>query len=418
MTSAVFRPSLLHRLWRLLPASGRRRAGSEAAAWLAPRIDRCPPPAQHGIAVAGELSRYSGLGEGARLFRLGLDAAGVANWPVDVSRYLPAGASGTRPVKGEPPPEAAPLVIHVNAPLLPLVLLRLPRRLSRGRRVIGFWNWELPDVPPDWSAGARFVHEVWVPSAFTAAAMERLLPGKVRVVPFPLAVVPPMPPVRDRASFRLPQDAIVVLVSLNLASSFERKNPLAAIAAFRAAFGKRLDRILVLKIGNPDHFPADFIRIVDAAGGALNIRFDIRSYPAAASLALTAAADIVMSLHRAEGFGLVLAEAMLLGKPVIATGWSGNMGFMDADSAALVGYRLVPVEDPRQVYRDSYWAEPDVDEAVAHLRRLAEDADARAALGARGKALASERLGIGPLADAVRGLGLAVGSSAGPDRPR
>ena len=215
------------------------------------------------------------------------------------------------------------------------------------------------------------------------------------MVPFPLAVVPPMPPVRDRASFRLPQDAIVVLVSLNLASSFERKNPLAAIAAFRAAFGKRLDRILVLKIGNPDHFPADFIRIVDAAGGALNIRFDIRSYPAAGSLALTAAADIVMSLHRAEGFGLVLAEAMLLGKPVIATGWSGNMGFMDADSAALVGYRLVPVEDPRQVYRDWYWAEPDVDEAVAHLRRLAEDAEARAALGARGKALASERLGIG-----------------------
>ena len=98
MTSAVFRPSLLHRLWRLLPAGGRRRAGSEAAAWLAPRIDRCPPPAHHGIAVAGELSRYSGLGEGARLFRLGLDAAGVANWPVDVSRYLPAGASGTRPV--------------------------------------------------------------------------------------------------------------------------------------------------------------------------------------------------------------------------------------------------------------------------------------------------------------------------------
>jgi glycosyltransferase involved in cell wall biosynthesis len=414
MTSAAFQPSLLHRLWRLLPANGRRRAGTEAAALLAPRIDRSPPPAAHGIAVAGELSRYSGLGEGARLFRLGLDALGVANWPVDVSPLLPAGASGTPPILGASPPAAAPLVIHVNAPLLPLALLRLPRSLSRGRRVIGFWNWELSDVPPDWRAGARFVHEVWVPSPFTATAMEKFLPGRVRVVPFPLAVAPPAPVTRDRAAFGLPENAIVVLVSMNLASSFERKNPLAAIAAFRAAFGDRADRILVLKIGNPDHFPADFARIAQAAGGAPNIRIDTRSYPIAEVHALTAVADIVLSLHRAEGFGLVLAEAMLLGKPVIATGWSGNMGFMDADSAATVGYRLVPVEDARQVYRDSYWADPDVADAVAHLRHLADDAEARAAMGARGKALVTERLGISPLADAVRSLGLPTG----PDLPR
>ena len=117
----------------------------------------------------------------------------------------------------------------------------------------------------------------------------------------------------------------------------------------------------------------------------------------------------MLSLHRAEGFGLVLAEAMLLGKPVIATGWSGNMGFMDAASAATVGYRLVPVEDARQVYRDSYWAEPDVADAAAHLRRLADDAETRAAMGARGKALVTRRLSATPLADAVRSLGLPIG---------
>jgi glycosyltransferase involved in cell wall biosynthesis len=119
-----------------------------------------------------------------------------------------------------------------------------------------------------------------------------------------------------------------------------------------------------------------------------------------------AASDIVLSLHRSEGFGLVPAEAMLLGKPVIATGWSGNMDFMDATSAALVGYRLVPTEDPRQVYHGASWAEPDQRDAVAHLRRLADDAAERRALGCRARAMATDRLGAGPLADALRAIGL------------
>jgi glycosyltransferase involved in cell wall biosynthesis len=122
--------------------------------------------------------------------------------------------------------------------------------------------------------------------------------------------------------------------------------------------------------------------------------------------ALTAASDIVLSLHRSEGFGLVLAEAMLLGKPVIATGWSGNMTFMDAESAALVDYRLVPAQDPRQVYAGASWAEPAQATAVAHLRRLADDAGERARLGASGQAMAMQRLDLGPLVAALRGIGL------------
>jgi len=338
----------------------------------------------------------------------GLDVLRVATWAMDVGGHLPAADPGTRGGYPPVPPAGMPLVLHVNAPLLPLVLLRLPRALVRGRRVVGYWNWELPDLPPDWHSGARFVHEVWVPSPFTAAAVEPLLPGRVRVVPFPLAVAPPVPEALDRSAFGLPANAVVVLVSANLASSLERKNPLGAIAAFRAAFGNRRDRILLLKIGNPDHFPADFARITAAVADAANIRIDTKPYPTAAVHALTAAADIVLSLHRSEGFGLVLAEAMLLAKPVIATGWSGNMAFMDADSAALVDWRLAATNDPRQVYRGSVWAEPDQGGAVAHLRRLADDAAARAALGARGRRLALNRLGAGPLATAVRHLGLDV----------
>jgi glycosyltransferase involved in cell wall biosynthesis len=413
MTSGTFRPTMLHRLWRLLPARQRRRLSGEAAALLAPRIDQPGPPAEGGLVVAGELSRLSGLGEGARLMLRGLEVLGVAAWPVDISSHLPAANPAPRGWASDSPPLAAPppgaaLVVHVNAPLLPFVLLRLPRAVVRGRRIIGYWNWELPDLPPDWRAGTRFVHEVWVPSAFTAAAIEPLLPGKVRVVPFPLAVAPPVPAALNRGAFGLPEDAVVVLVSANLASSFERKNPLGAIAAFRAAFGNRRDRILLLKIGNPDHFPADFAQITAAVADAVNIRIETKPYPTAAAHALTEMADVVLSLHRSEGFGLVLAEAMLLAKPVIATGWSGNMTFMNGQSAALVGYRLVAPRDPRRVYYDSIWAEPDQDEAVAHLRHLADDAAARMTLGARGRLYALDRLGAGPLATSVRNLGLDV----------
>jgi glycosyltransferase involved in cell wall biosynthesis len=402
----TFRLTALHRLWRLLPPRQRRRLVTAATALVAPGIDRRPPPARAGVAVAGELSRASGLGENARLMLLGLQHLGVPHWPIDVAPLLP-GASADLPVAagGEPPP-GAPLVLHVNPPLLPLVLLRLRRGLARGRRVIGYWSWELPTAPPDWRVGARFVHEVWVLTPFVAAALEPLLPGKVRVVPPPMAIAPPRPSALDRAAFGLPTDAVVVLVMFNLASSFERKNPLAAIAAFRAAFGDRADRLLLLKIGNRSHFPEDFARLAAAAAAAPNIRLETRTLPTADLHALVAACDIVLSLHRSEGFGLVPAEAMLLGKPVIATGWSGNMAFMDATSAALVGYRLVPAEDPRHVYEGASWAEPDQADAVAHLRRLADDAAARTALGTRGREAALARLGVAPLAAALRDLGL------------
>lgn len=396
----------LHRLWRMFPARQRRALLSRTTAMLAPRPSQPPPPAREGLAVAGELSRASGLGEVGRLMLKGLERLGVPGWPLDI------GAVGAKPdfppLPRRMPLAGAPLLIHVNAPSLPLALLRLPRDMLRGRRVIGYWAWELPVVSDDWRVGVPFVHESWVLSHFTASAIEPLLPGRVRVVPPPLAIAPPVRSALDRAAFGLPEKAVVVLVSFNLASSFERKNPLQAVAAFREAFGTRPDRILVMKIGNPADFPEDFMRLLEAASDAPNIRLETRTLPPADSHALTAVADIVMSLHRSEGFGLIPAEAMLLGRPVIATGWSGNMDFMDADCASLVGYRLVPARDPRGVFEapDAVWAEPDGREAVAALRRLADDAEGRFALGRRGRDAAAGRLGIGPLAAALDAIGL------------
>jgi glycosyltransferase involved in cell wall biosynthesis len=411
--AAALRP--LHRLWRWLPARPRRALLAYGAARLAPRAGPRPaimgPPC--GVVVGGEVTQASGLGEGARILHASIAALGVPSWLIEAGLPVPGmpadEAAPARDLSMAPP--GAPLILCVNAPLLPAALLRLRRARLRGRLVIGFWNWELPVAPATWRAARDLVHEIWVPSRFTADAIAALPPragGEMpRVIPYPLALCPPAPAAMDRAAFGLPGDAVIVLVSFNLASSFARKNPLGAIAAFRAAFGDRTDRLLVLKIGKPAHYPEDLARIRDAARGVANIRIETRSFSSAARHALTACADIVLSLHRAEGFGLVAAEAMLLGRPVVATGWSGNLEFMDDASAALVGYRLVPAVDPRGVYAmpGAVWAEPDIAEAAARLRHLAEDAAAREALGARGQAAARARLGAAPLEAALRAIG-------------
>jgi glycosyltransferase involved in cell wall biosynthesis len=336
-----------------------------------------------------------------------LEHLGVRTYAIDTGPLLPGGQAISSDL-----PCGVPLVVHVNAPWMATALLRLPRSLVRHRRVIGYWAWELPNVPADWRTGVPLVHEIWAPSQFTARALESLMPGRVKVVTHPLAIAPPVPSALRRADFGFPENALVVLVSFNMASSLERKNPLAAISAFRAAFGDRPDRILILKVINPGHFSKDFASLSEATAGASNIRIDTRVMTAADNYALMSAADIILSLHRSEGFGFVPAEGMLLGRPVIVTGWSGNMDFTDNNCAALVDYRLVPPRDSRRVFQvpGAVWAEPDHASAVAALVRLANDPGLRASLGAKGRAAAVARLSAQTLAQALYGIGIGVPS--------
>jgi glycosyltransferase involved in cell wall biosynthesis len=391
-----------HAAWRLLPREFRRNAMSGLAAFGAAKPDAVPPAASDGVAVAGDISGPNGLAESARIMHHALAARGLARGAIPLG--LP---SRVEAFAGTIPPGAALLAV-VNAPILPVGLLRLPRNFLAGRRVIGMWAWELPVVPAQWHYGGKFVHEVWAPSQFCADAMEAIAPGRVRIVPYPLAEMK-LPVAGDRVSLGLPADKLIVLTVFNLASSMVRKNPLGAIAAFRVAFGDSTDHLFVLKLSGVEDYADDLALIRQAVASAPNIMLMTETLPEAALRGLIAASDIVLSLHRSEGFGLIPATAMLLGRPVVATGWSGNLDFMSAETSELVTYKLIPAVDPRGNYDlpGAMWAEPDIEHAAAALQRLAGNSQLRAQMGDAGRAYARQALGAAPLLAALAANGIA-----------
>lgn len=390
--------SIFHKLWQRLPAASRRRFFAWATSLAVPPVRPHRVVATAGMIVAGEFSRNSGLGEGARLMVRALREMKIpcATWDID-----------RRVLEGDVTGPGAPLVIHVNAPMLPYAQLFMPRPLRTGRRIIGYWAWELPVVPKTWRHARRHVHEIWAPSHFTAQAL-RPLGRPMRVVEHPVGLAEQKPSERDRASFGLMEDCVVILVSFSLSSSMVRKSPIETIHAFKEAFGDRSDRLLIMKIGHTEHYPDDLSTIRNAVGGAPNIRIETEQLSGADRLALTACVDIVLSLHRSEGFGLVVAEAMALGRCVIATDWSATTEFLDATCGLPVSYTLVPAKDPRGIWEmpDTKWALPDLDSAVHALRTAAADPDLRTRLGVSARHRIATRLNGATLRDAAWAVGV------------
>jgi glycosyltransferase involved in cell wall biosynthesis len=371
---------LVHRhVWQRIPRAWRRGALIGATTALAPRPQAAT--ASYPVVVAGFLTAASGLGASARLNYGALEAAGVPVMGVDLTTQFRQDST-TIPfafVDGREHRGPATVILHVSAPLMPLAMWWLGRAFARGKFMVGYWAWELPEAPAEWKVGLKFVHHILVPSAFTARAVRSLQPRQpidVLLHPVALGAAPEPPP--------LPRDKpFTALLVFNVASSFQRKNPIAALAAFQAAFGDDPTTQLIIKLQNSASYPDGVERLRRAAQGHANIRIDDRNLSHEDMAHLYADCDVVMSLHRSEGFGLVIAEGMLAGRPVIATDWSGNTDFLSAENGMPIGCTLVPAIDPQGEYHhpSMCWAEPDVAEAAAALRRLRDDAGLRHRLG-------------------------------------
>ncbi|MDR3435682.1 glycosyltransferase family 4 protein [Telmatospirillum sp.] len=257
---------------------------------------------------------------------------------------------------------------------------------------IGYWYWELDQIPESWEEPAAQLDELWAATHFVADALRQR---------FDLPVIRMMPGVElpsfapcPRPSFGLAEDRFTFLFVFHMTSIMERKNPLGLIRAYRQAFGDDPRTSLVLKTSFGDKHPDLLAELRAAAAGSGIVIID-QVFGQDQTLALMQAADCYVSLHRSEGFGLTMAEAMLQGKPVIATGYSGNVDFMDASNSLLVDHRIVTLDHDCPPYpAGSRWAEPSVDHAAALMRQVFENQAWARELGARAKADLGNRMSL------------------------
>lgn len=343
-----------------------------------------------GVNLYGELSGASGLAEASRSTRLGLEKAGIPLCLKDT-------ADGKEEELLSP---YAVNLFHMNPNQLPELLCRLPEKQWRASRNIGFWLWEQEKLPLEWSGFFPLFDEVWTSSEFCASAIRQSCSCPVTVIPH--IVEPVYDASCDRAAFGLPEDMFLFLSMFDCDSVVDRKNPWGAIQAFLQAFGGREDRAgLVIKARNLDDMTRRKTeRMLEGYPYVWLLEGD---YPREQVNSLIHMADACVSLHRAEGFGLVLAEAMYLGTPVIATNWSANTEFMNHDVGCLVDAELVSLKKNEPPYRKgSRWAEPDLQQAAGYMRRLYEDEKYRTELAERAKAHIREQLCVEKAAGLLR----------------
>jgi glycosyltransferase involved in cell wall biosynthesis len=225
------------------------------------------------------------------------------------------------------------------------------------------------------------VDEIWCGSQFVANAFAAVTDKPVTQVRLPVEVAPFEP--RSRSELGLPE-GFLFLFLFDFNSSMQRKNPIGAIEAFRLAFEPEDGARLVIKTINAEMHPEIADLVDGAAAAAPHIDVVDRYVSSEDRSAMLASADCYVSLHRSEGLGLTPAEAMALGKPVIATGWSGNLDFMTDHNSYLVPYSLMPVGDDGGAYpAEGEWAEPDLAEAARLMRHVFEDRSDASLKGAK-----------------------------------
>jgi glycosyltransferase involved in cell wall biosynthesis len=396
-------------IWKALPIPTRLRAMATAVLYrlskhaggmariddeLAPFRALVPkPPADipaGSLILSAYLSDTSGIGRGGRMSLDALRAAGLQPILHDLRRE-PAGWGG--------PETGGVWFAHCNAPEAADFMLRAedPRACYR----IGYWAWELPNLPADWVNIASLFHEIWAPSRFITEPLKQALKGKgpvVRRVPHPRPSLEGL--AIDRARFGMADKVFTFLCMYDVHSSAVRKNPMAVVKAFQLAFDPlRTDVALLIKVVAADESRSCVADLTDTLCGWPNIRLMTDMLSDEDANVLIGSADAFVSLHRAEGFGLSIAQAMAWGRPVIVTGWSGNMDFCD-EGAATVGFELIPVSDPDGPYQiyaapGQVWADPDVEDAARKLRAFADDPAEARALGERGRRHVNKVLPVG-----------------------
>jgi glycosyltransferase involved in cell wall biosynthesis len=347
------------------------------------------------VRLTGYLGHTLGLGAAARGYAQALGAASVPVRTVSVPLHhlaLPValaeeyGRHGFEELVHEG--RHGFEIVAVNADELPDLVERLGEGYFEGPR-IGIWGWETNTIPRRWQRAFALVEEIWVYSRFMAENIGAVAPVPVLALP---------PPVRRPAEASAPlrlgvPEGFLFLFVFDYLSTVQRKNPVGLIEAFKLAFAPGEGPQLLIKTINAPLRPLAEEELLWAAHGREDIHVVDRSLDDEELNGLMAACDCYVSLHRAEGFGLTLAEAMAIGKPAIATGYSGNVDFMNNENSYLVDYTISRVGPECEIYPpEGEWADPSVEHAAELMRLVLEHPQEAAAVGAQAREDIAEQL--------------------------
>ncbi len=317
-------------------------------------------PQKLGINIAGFVKGELGIGEGVRATLRGIE---TTNIPFVINNIIstPHRNSDTSYQKFTQENPHPINLFQVNANEVKTFLKKSSiKQYFANKYNIGVWAWELTKFPPEWITAFTPFNEIWTYSNYCAESISMVSP--IPVIKMMPSINLPIPKI-SREELGLPTDKFIFLFIFDFFSRLERKNPLATITAFKKAFGNSNPNVLLLiKSSNSQRFPNDKSRLINTIGNSPVIKH-IDGYLSKEKInALLYHCNCYVSLHRAEGFGLTMAEAMFYGKPVIATSYSSNTEFMNVGNSFLVDYEKVEIADNYGPYKQGdIWANPNIE---------------------------------------------------------
>ncbi|MBX5135114.1 glycosyltransferase family 4 protein [Rhizobium lentis] len=320
------------------------------------------------VEIIGYFSMPVGVGESARLCAGALSQAGRAISLSDVSTH-PDEKSFDGWVSSDLPAEPpGSRIWHLNPPMLPRAILKMGVANFTRAFNIGYFAWELEVAPAEWRNGLRYMNAVFVPSEFTRRTIAPLTSAPVIVVPHPVTEKPAAEGMREK--FGIEKDAFLVSFIFSAGSSINRKNPQAVIEAFRLFSAECQSAFLLMKASGDIGKDQGLRELIASVAGDSRIRIITDKLSNAEINGLIRSSNAYLSLHRSEGFGLTVAEAIMHRTPVISTGWSGTEDFCDPENSWLVASPLIPVVDSHPEFAGlpgAVWADPSPEIAAAHL---------------------------------------------------
>jgi glycosyltransferase involved in cell wall biosynthesis len=336
------------------------------------------PPAHNslaGVSVLAYANAEMGVGEGGRRLFGAIRQTGIPSELVGLRAHLSRDQHGLVS-KVSDSPNFQTVVSCVNADQVPIVSNQFSLNRHTNRH-IGYWAWELEEFPSEFMSGIDAVNEIWTMSTFIQKAVEAKTDKKVSTVPVAFKA-PSAPTSFTRAMLGLPNDKFVFLTSFDYLSVPRRKNPQSTMEAYISAFGESDGACLIVKSINSNKDLSYQASLRTLASSRKDVIFIDDYLSDIETLALIELADCLVSLHRSEGFGLNMADAMALGTPVVATNYGGNLDFMSDRSAALVDYELHEVGEGNWPYNPkSLWAEPSLSHAADQMTKVFNQASYR-----------------------------------------